>query len=336
MSAFAQLTREIQAAWPVERYANLGILIGVSGGADSVALVRALTHLRSNLHQRSPDRVSGYITIAHFNHNLRGSFSEGDEAFVRELGKEMETEVIIDRANRLPTDEASLRQVRMDFLLSTAKRIGARYIALAHHRNDNVETVLHHLLRGTGPTGMNGIPPSRVIQDDFVLVRPLLNVDRKIIRQALQEIGQTWREDESNQDSTYTRNWIRNELLPLIQTRFPNADDAIVRAVEGWRQSWEVVDVLAQQWIEQHEFFRAGEIDSAMFRQASDTQPAVVIRAMQLYWDRRGWARGRMSQAHWNSLQHAMTGQPPYRFQLPGPVDVVVAKDAVYLKNAAC
>ncbi len=172
---------------------------------------------------------------------------DDDEAFVRELASRQGVRFTALRAAGSVRDEASMRSERFQFLHDTANAMGARYIALGHSADDNVETVLHQLMRGTGPAGLAGIGSPRPIGQDLVLVRPLLNVSRRLIRSGLESIGQPWREDSSNSDTDYRRNWIRHQLIPLIESEYPNAVDAITRAVEGQRGWRAVIDRLAQR-----------------------------------------------------------------------------------------
>ena len=164
----------LTACWPTERWSDVGVLVGCSGGADSVALLRALDQLR-----RADTEVSGFLTVAHYNHRLRGAESDNDEAFVRQLSEAHELKFECECGDGSIRDEATLRKQRLRFLLATAKRIGARYIAVGHTSDDSVETVVHHLLRGTGPSGLAGIAPTRELEGDFVLIRPLLLVRRE-------------------------------------------------------------------------------------------------------------------------------------------------------------
>ncbi len=323
------LTDEIARAWPIGRWLGVGVVIGCSGGADSVALVQALSEIRASA--KVQPFATGFLVVAHFNHGLRGHESDGDQRFVAELAGRLGVAFHTAQAGGGKSDEASLRSTRMAFLVATAKATGCRYLALAHSADDNVETVLHHLMRGTGPSGLAGIPPMRSIDDDLVLARPMLGLRRHAIRDYLRLIGQPWREDASNAESVYQRNWIRNELLPMIELRYPEAATAIDRAAAGMRDWRAMVDSAAQQWIsesvarvtlQQIEIRRNLDTDSA----PATTPTPVVIAGLQAVWDRAGWSRGKMGREHWLKIagmiadRDSASGES--RSTLPGNIDI--------------
>jgi len=235
-----ELISQIGSAWPPQRFRDVGVVVGLSGGADSTALLIALGKLADT---PSP-KPTGFLVAAHFNHGLRGQESDADQQFSADLAQQLgirfatarsmshSTSQSTAQSTKPCSDEATMSAQRMQFLTETAKQHGARYVALAHSLEDNVETVLHHLMRGTGPAGLCGIGSPRSVDDDLVLVRPMLEISRDKIRAALQSIGQTWREDSSNAATHYSRNWIRHELLPLNQTLYPAAIPAIDRAIQ--------------------------------------------------------------------------------------------------------
>ncbi len=189
-------------------------LIGVSGGADSVALLHALTELGHQPH------------VCHLNHSLRGKSSDGDTNFVRDLARhyrlpcEIKSEDVAAYAKkgRLSLEDAA-RQVRYSFFSSVSKQTGIQKLLLAHTSDDQAETVLFRLLRGAGPTGLTGISPQRQLGALHV-IRPLIQVSRNEILDYLEEHNLSYREDSSNADTRFTRNRIRLELLPLLEREF--------------------------------------------------------------------------------------------------------------------
>ncbi len=214
----------------------------------------------------------------------------------------------------------------MQFLVDVAHAAGARYLALAHSADDNVETVLHHLMRGTGPAGLAGIGSPRAINDDLVLVRPLLGSRRQLIRRALDDAGITWREDASNLDPGYGRNWIRHELIPVIESRYPQASEAIGRAIKGQRQWRRVIDRLAVQWLDEHQV----SLDPITLRRGRGTgDPAIVVAAIQLLWTQSDWPRGGMTQTHWLRVAQTLSSDSPQRYALPGGIEVIAEPDEV-------
>jgi tRNA(Ile)-lysidine synthase len=205
------------------------VLAAVSGGADSVALLLGLSQLRA----ASPGR----LVAAHFNHRLRGSESEQDQAFVEELSREVGVECIVGAAAADLAAahggqglEGAARQVRYEFLARAADQCGARYVATAHTADDQAETILHHILRGTGLAGLAGIPRTRPLTPAATLIRPLLAVTRQEVLDYLQQLGKTYRDDSTNRLTDLTRNRIRLELLPLLERDFnPQVRGALLR-----------------------------------------------------------------------------------------------------------
>lgn len=320
-----QVLVTLSESWPPDRWCDVGVVVGCSGGADSVALLRAVAQIR----WRHP-KASGFLIAAHFNHGLRGAESDADEQFVRQLANGLDLPFEAGRGNGIFCDEATLRDQRQTFLLSSAKKHGARYVALAHTIDDNVETVLHHLMRGTGPRGIAGIAPVRSFDDDFVLVRPLLSVRREALRQGLGEIAQEWREDSSNTNTDYRRNWIRGELIPLIESQYPEAVDAMGRLILGQRDWRSTIDGQAERWLSEHLVAAA----NVMLTKDPQGDTTIIIAALQQLWDKQNWPRQEMGRPQWSRLaatiQDASTQGPQCeRYSLPSAIDVSADEDHV-------
>lgn len=191
------------------------VLVGVSGGPDSVALLYVLSRLAP--------RFSLSLGVAHLNHSLRQTDSDHDAAFVASLAKKLnlpchihQTDVrAYQRRHRLSTEEAA-RRVRYAFY----DRIAAAYrfdkVALGHHSDDNAELVIMHLLRGSGPTGLAGIPPVRA----GTIVRPFIEIGRAEIMDFLEANELAYVCDRSNQDPRFLRNRVRLELMPALKKAY--------------------------------------------------------------------------------------------------------------------
>ncbi len=310
----------LTVSWPTNQWSDLGVVVGCSGGADSVALLRALAELRG----REPN-PRGFLVVAHFNHGLRGKESDQEEAFVCELANQLQLRFTTQRGDGHARDEATLRNQRLQFLLTTAKHFGARYIAVAHTTEDNVETVLHHLMRGTGPSGIAGIAPSRSLDDDFVLIRPLLASRRGQLRSGLRQIEQSWREDSSNENRVYRRNWIRHQLIPTLELQYPDAVTAISRAIEGQRQWRETIEQQAAIWLSEH----LVTLDDVSLSRDRESDPSIVIAALQLLWSRKNWPKQEMARPQWTRLATTLIGSDLERYSLPAAIDVVAETDHV-------
>ncbi len=194
------------------------LVLAVSGGADSTALLYAMRQLLTE------NILSADAVCAHINHQLRGADAELDEDFVIAQAAKLKLAVTTKRLdvrgfahkNKLSIETAA-RQLRIKSLLDIAKAGNCKWIATAHQKNDNAETILQRLVRGTGFRGLGGIWPVRVFADDIRLVRPLLCVRRDEIIEYLKKRNLKWRQDHTNADCTYRRNFIRHRLLPALQ-----------------------------------------------------------------------------------------------------------------------
>ena len=212
------------------------VLVAVSGGPDSVALVHILLALAP--------KFSFQVAMAHLNHCLRQNESARDEAFVVSLAEQLELPVHVERQDvrryqkrhRLSLEEAA-RQVRYRFYHAIASKFGYEKIALGHHSDDNAELILMYMLRGSGPLGLSGIPPVR----NDKIVRPLINIRRTAIMDFIAVKELDYVVDSSNRDSQYLRNKIRNRLIPELKAEYnPKLIDSLNRlalimdAEEGW------------------------------------------------------------------------------------------------------
>lgn len=188
------------------------LIVGISGGADSTALLDLLANL--------PDFPLNLV-CAHLNHCLRGAESDGDEEFCRQAaaryGVPFESRTVDVKAASRNLEDAG-RNARIAFFTELRATWNARAIALAHHADDQAETFLMRLLRGSGPGGLRGMAH----RNDRGVVRPLLDVPRSDIEAYLAERGIQWREDSSNSDCSFLRNRIRHELLPLLAQYNPS------------------------------------------------------------------------------------------------------------------
>lgn len=212
------------------------VLIGVSGGADSTALLVCLHRLSSEFHLN--------LTVAHLNHKIRGIEADADEDFVRQMSAGMGLSFISEAVDieRLAKEqkqnlEEFARQVRYDFLSRAAKQSGAEMIAVGHNLDDQAETALFRLIRGSGIEGLSAIPP---IAGN--IIRPLLECSRASILTYLVRGNISFREDSSNEDFRYTRNRIRHELLPYLENNFnPKIIATLAREAQTARETWSYI-----------------------------------------------------------------------------------------------
>ena len=212
------------------------LLVGVSGGPDSTALLHILAQLRSDLHLR--------LHAAHLNHRLRGSESDADVVYVQSLCRSLNVPVTIESADveayrrraRLSLEEAG-RHVRYGFFATIAKKVAAQAVLLGHTADDQAETVLMHLLRGSGLGGLRGMEAMSRWRGakgaSLVIGRPLLGVRRSETHAYCKAHKLAPRRDSSNKSLKFFRNRLRLELLPALRTYNPRIDDALVRMAEG-------------------------------------------------------------------------------------------------------
>ncbi len=195
------------------------IVIGVSGGPDSMCLLNALESILRN------KKLNYYICVAHINHGIRKEADE-DEEYVKKYCREKNIECFVKKVdlNKASKDnkkglEEMGREIRYQFFNEILKKVNANKIATAHTKNDNVETVLMNFIRGTGISGLRGIEPLR----DGIYIRPLIECNRNEIENYCKSEGLNPKIDKTNLENVYTRNKIRNLLIPYIEKEFnPN------------------------------------------------------------------------------------------------------------------
>jgi len=311
------------------------VLVAVSGGADSVALLRGLTAIAGN---DARDR----LVVAHVDHQLRGDQSAADARWVQSLASGPGLPCIVHQADvaaraseRGESIELAARNARYELLTETAREAGCPAVALAHTSDDQVETILHRILRGTGPRGLSGMPVSRPLADGIRLVRPMLNVSREQVEAWLLEIGQEFRTDPSNAGLDHTRNRLRNVLLPRLEAEFnPQVRRALLTLGQ---QASEVSAWLTAQ---------AEDLAGRVLVQAGpdvlridcgpiEGQPMVLVReTLNVVWSRAGWPLGGMSFRDWERLAGLVLGVGTAE-TLPGGVDARRRAGLLVLRRGA-
>lgn len=328
------LEADLELAWPPDQWRDVTIVVGVSGGADSVALARALVSIR----HPGPGR----LVVAHFHHGLRGAEADADATFVLAFCDQWNLPCELGRASPADDDrvsEATLRAARYRFLREVAHRQGARFVAVAHTADDQIETILHRLFRGTGLAGLRGMPRTRRLSPLTTLIRPLLAIRRQDLRDYLAARNQLFREDSSNLDPRYTRNRLRHELIPWVERNLnAQAGHAILRLArqidEEERLVRDVVDQLRRE-TERAQGDDWLELNVAML---ATHDPALIRRLLVSIWSERDWPAGEMNFARWDALaalartreangERSSGAEEPAtsrRLQLPGGIDATV------------
>jgi tRNA(Ile)-lysidine synthase len=228
-------------------------LVAVSGGVDSMVLVHALTELAATHHWP--------LTVAHFNHQLRGRAADQDENFVALTAKKLGLRFVAGRGNvRSPAEsrnisvEMAARELRHQFLARTAQQLGVRHIFLAHHADDQVELFFLRLLRGAGAQGLGGMAWSAPSPagGPSVLLRPLLGESKTALVEFARARKIAFREDASNLSLDIPRNHLRKKFLPLLRRDFaPALDRAVLRSMELIHDEGDFVTCEARAWLKQ-------------------------------------------------------------------------------------
>lgn len=252
------------------------LLVGVSGGPDSVALLSLLLRLQSSW--------SLTLTAVHFNYGLRGAESDADQAFVEEICREWKIPLRIRRLDvfarpRGTSLQAAARDLRYRAMTDLAEDCGADRIALGHTADDQAETVLLWMLRGAGLTGLSGMPACR----EGRIIRPLYEARRHDILAYLCDAGLSFRQDSSNATPVYVRNRIRQELLPALQRVVPSSVEALCRLGDICREEDAYLDqhvaaLCEAQIVAAHE--GAWAIDRSFLQQAPRAVQRRVVREL--------------------------------------------------------
>jgi len=303
-----RLSAASQALLPVSVWSKHRVLVAVSGGADSVALFRTISGLRNEL---APSAIAP--EVVHVNHGIREGSAERDADFVRELAKTFDAKFHLktiswdtDNATEA-TSENTLRELRYDAILEVAREIGARYVFTGHHQGDQVETILFRIFRGTGLTGLTGIPAVRVVDETVSLVRPLLEVDRETILSALAAWDQDFCHDESNDGDGYSRNFLRNTLLPQARSYFgPHVDQSILRLAGHASDSIQLEQARVKDFFDGHrvEFNVANNKRQTVFSRNDfrGISPMLVRAILIETWRKNDWPLGAMTSVRWHEL----------------------------------
>jgi tRNA(Ile)-lysidine synthase len=293
------------------------VLAGISGGADSVAMLYALHHLRP--------RLTFALTAVHVHHGLRGAEADADAEFVQVLAWRLGVPCVVEKvkvAQRARREGVSVemagRRARHDIFARVARDVGADRVATAHHADDQVETILLRLLRGTGLQGLGGMAPCATV-NGLCLIRPMMEVRHAAAVSFLETHGLAWREDASNRDTALLRNRVRGELLPFLEARFSPAVRAnVLRTARAVRED--------QTWLDQMVAPRARAARASGGALHADVllrQPAAARRRVLGAWLlEQGLPAERLDFAVWERCEAWLAGAAP-RLSLPGGLHLV-------------
>ena len=314
------------------------VLVGVSGGPDSVALLHFLHEIGPSL------RLS--LEVAHVDHGIRGDESRDDAEFVRSIAAGLSLpfhltrlEPALSGPDRGPGNlEALARERRYRFFAKVAAERGIARVAVGHNRDDQVETMLMWLLRGCGPEGLRGMPAVRSLARDVagaeevVLIRPLLEISREDILAFLASRGLGHREDRTNRDTGYLRNWIRLNLLPALRERSEGGlEERLARLGVMLRSD----NALLDRWVAEV-YPRVARGDALDRAALLGLEPEIRPRLVRSWLKHGLGTLRRIGFAHVDAVLGAVTGDRPHgRVSLPAGWTVVREYDSVRLVRSS-
>lgn len=292
----------LAAGLPASGFWSNRLLVAVSGGADSVGLLYGL-------HALAPPSAAGRMTVVHVEHDLRAD-AAADREFVTALASRLGLPFVWRRcAVRSTVDargegiEALARRLRYGVFEEVARDTGVRHVLVAHTADDQAETILHRILRGTGLAGLAGMPAARELCDGVSLLRPLLAVSRASVREFLAAGAESWCEDTTNTDVRYSRNFLRHEVIGRCQDGpYPAASEAIVRlggqagklaaALRGAAEH--LLDIYASRAARGTVVLRTAGLASL--------DRHLLAEMFAVLWEREGWPRRDMTARHYEQL----------------------------------
>lgn len=297
-----------------------GVVVGVSGGVDSVVLLHLLFDLRKIYDLK--------LYVAHLNHSLRGEESERDEAFVRSLteglglpffSKRLKKEEICKKGISL---QALARELRYGFLEEVRKEVGAGRIALGHNKDDQVETVIMRFLLGSGLKGLRGIPPVR-----GSIVRPLYEVTRDEILSYAEEKGISYVVDSTNLDTRYLRNRVRLKLIPILKEEFnPGVVDTIFRLSKVFGKEEDLLQEVTSRAFEEVLHSRSEGMLVLSVSSLLSLSPALRARVVREAWRDLTGVDGGLYSYHIEAILELLSSPSP-NLSLDLPISVTLLKE---------
>lgn len=331
-SSFEKQLEQNLKRFPV---AGQGILLAVSGGRDSMALLHGVVRLRGVLEIE-------HIVVGHLDHGLRGKAGSQDAELVRSICRSHGVEFVgsecgagqLERASCGSLEEAA-RTARYDFLKSTAEQCGTPLIATAHHASDQAETILHNIIRGTGLRGLRGMPDRRKLSDTAELIRPMLTIRSCEISDYVKFHDIVAASDESNTDRNFTRNRIRHELIPLLQHDFNvRITDSLMRLADQSQELLQGLDTLAEALLTAALLEETSDLCRLDVTKLYAHSEAILRHMLTVLWIRQGWSRRDMNSEHLLRLASMLRQSLPPALDLPGGVRAELRANLLVLRKS--
>lgn len=315
---------------------NEGMLLAVSGGMDSMAMLHDIQTAELVRHGRLK------ITVGHLNHNLRGMDSEADEDLVSGYCRTHGVPFVSERLraglltqDRRGSSEEAARRLRYEFLERTSRRLNLPFVVTAHHQRDQVETILFSLLRGCGLRGLQGIPSRRALSESVSVIRPLLQVAHSDIDSYVRHHQIPFRSDASNDSPEFARNRIRKLFASLHITQKEHFQNRLLTLSEQAIRTANALDVLADQMIDQC-VCESSETTVVMDQRVLQQWPEPIVRhALTVLWSRQEWPRQQMNRTQWQRLSTACLSGVPRRWTFPGGIELVVRQFCITLHQTS-
>lgn len=316
------------------------ICLAVSGGADSTALFCALTRLA---HQEG---FADLLMAGHVNHGVRGEESDGDAQFVRELAERqsihyeecrIKSSVLHRQIAISGSFEGAARDLRYSLLREMAGKFGARYLVTAHTKDDQLETILYRIFRGTGLEGLKAIPQCRPLDEALTILRPMLSLSRQDVIRYLSELGQDYREDSSNAETEFARNKIRHQLIPVLNEIFPTRWEGALERLSA--NAAEVSDLIRQQIkiLEEQAiiFSHPNEVILLRTSLSCDLSDVLLCEFFRSIWREQNWHLNEMGRDQWKRLTEMIRtnagNRQKERAEFPGGITATVEEDRMIL-----
>ncbi|MBU1852977.1 MAG: tRNA lysidine(34) synthetase TilS, partial [Candidatus Omnitrophica bacterium] len=306
------------------------ILLGLSGGPDSIVLLHVLVALKKDYMLD--------IQVAHLDHKFRGDQSRKDREFCEEIARGLNLDIVYDEIDvpkivkeRGISSEEAAREVRYDFFKKVAGCKKIKKIAVAHTKDDQAETVLMRMIRGSGSLGLGGMRPVKDMQG-FTIIRPLIETSRAEVEGFIKEFDLESRHDSTNDKFMFTRNRVRHELIPYLAENFnPNIKEVLANMAENFREENEFLEKFTKRKFKSMSRRRHSEIaiDIKKFRKQPEAIRKRILRTGLLVL--KGNLR-RLTYNHWKEMDE-LIGKRPHNsiVDLPGGVNIIKNKNTVVL-----
>ena len=302
-------------------------VVAVSGGADSLSLLHALVQLQPEL--------PATLHVASFDHGMRGKDGAADVDFVEAICRKWDVPFSRGVNNPNNFSEAFARQTRYDFLVSVAETRGTKTILTGHHADDQAETILMNIIRGTGLRGLRGMSQFGRVPGNpsFRLFRPFLSVTRSDILTYCQDHNLTPRIDATNLDTRYARNKIRHDLMPIIREMNPKLTEALNRVSSQAQATYDFLQTQAETWVDKHSTMTENliSIPREPFKQLHTALQQMVL------WHASQYMGVKVDDFDYSNVEHALSvigkGQVGKIAELPGHIHVRIGYDLFHIEH---